>query len=88
MAVRSRESGEEEEEEEAVTHSPEPELMEADASEEPAESSRSDRLHPEQDLAHIFRVRVSQVQDSLRLTWPTFIFVYFCCRVFRRSCQT
>lgn len=43
--------------EDLVTHSPEPqEPMEAEASVQPEEGSPFDRLHPEQNLSHIFKV--------------------------------
>lgn len=42
------------------THSPEPqEPVESEAPVQPEESSQPDRLHPEQDLPHIFKVSSS-----------------------------
>lgn len=43
--------------EELVTHSPEPhEPVEPEASVQPQENGQPGRLHPEQDLPHIFKV--------------------------------
>lgn len=62
LAFRSLELKDLEEEdvyvvEDLVTHSPEPqEPMEPEASVQPEENSQFDRLHPEQDLSHIFKV--------------------------------
>lgn len=43
--------------EDLVSHSPEPqEPREPEASVQPEENSQFDRLHPEQDLSHIFKV--------------------------------
>lgn len=45
--------------EELVTHSPEPhEPVEPEASVQPEENGQPGRLHPEQDLPHIFKVRM------------------------------
>lgn len=43
------------------THSPEPqEPVESEAPVQPEENSQPDRLHPEQDLPHIFKVSASE----------------------------
>lgn len=62
------EEGEEPMGEDLVTHSPEPqEPLEPEVSLQPDENSQVDRLHPEQDLPHIFKVSASEIFIVLSL---------------------